>query len=239
MSIKKTVLKKKIKKMNKHSFLARVYHTAGLTSKAADEVSKLAAYRDQLTPEDEATVSVVTKARIDQLRKARRIIQVVEEREENKGKVNRVIALRDFKSKIEDELANLLNQFIASIDNAFLTRPTSEPSRILFLKMKADYSRYLAEIYKMNITAVQAAYVQAFESARQSLGPAHPLRTGIALNYSVFYYEILGNHEAAINIAKIAHDEGASAAKVLQQEDKEDAMEVINLIAQNLKSWGA
>ncbi|EAY17943.1 14-3-3 protein [Trichomonas vaginalis G3] len=225
--------------MNKHSFLARVYHTAGLTTKAADEVSKLALLRDALTPEDEATVSVVTKARIDQLRKARRIIQVVEEREENKGKVNRVISLRDFKNKIEDELATLLNQFITAIDNAFLTKPTSEPSRILFLKMKADYSRYLAEISKMNVQSVENAYQVAYEAARQSLGPAHPLRTGIALNFSVFYYEIRANREAAIAIAKSAHDEGASAAKVLQQEDKDDAMEVINLIAQNLKSWTA
>ena len=74
-------------KMNKHSFLARVYHTAGLTTMAADEVRKLAMCRDPLTPEDEATVSVVTKARIDSLRKARRIIMLVEEREDNKGKV--------------------------------------------------------------------------------------------------------------------------------------------------------
>ena len=225
--------------MNKHSFLARVYHTAGLTTKAADEVRKLAMCRDPLTPEDEATVSVVTKARIDSLRKARRIIMLVEEREDNKGKVNRVIALRSFKSKIEEELGTLLNDFIASIEGAFLAHPTSEPSKILFLKMKADYSRYLAEINRMNVQTVQAAYVAASEAAKQALGPAHPLRTGIALNFSVFYYEILQNHDAAINIAKIAYEEAASAAKVLPADEKDDAMEVINLIQQNLKTWTA
>ena len=223
--------------MNKHSFLARVYHTASLNTKAVEEVSKLSVSRENLTPEDEATVSVVTKAKIDSLRRARRIITVVEEKEENKGKVNRVIALRSFKSKIEEELSSLLNQFINSIDNSFLLRPTSEPSRILFLKMKADYCRYLAEINKMNVQQVQNAYVQAFDAARQSLGPAHPLRTGIALNYSVFYYEILNNHDAAIQIAKLAYEEGASAAKSLPVDEKDDAMDVINLIASNLKSW--
>ena len=223
--------------MNKHSFLARVYHTAGLTAKAADEVKKLAYCRDPLTPEDEATVSVVTKARIDSLRKARRIIMLVEEREDNKGKVNRVIGLRTFKTRIEEELGTLLNDFIANIDGAFLAHPTSEPSKILFLKMKADYSRYLAEINRMNVQTVQAAYAAASEAARQALGPAHPLRTGIALNFSVFYYEILQNHDAAINIAKVAQDEAVSAAKVLPQEERDDAMEVINLISQNLKTW--
>lgn len=223
--------------MNRHSYLARVYHTAGMIAKASDEIAKLALCREQLTPEDEATVSVVTKARVDQLRRARRIISVVEEREENKGKVNRVIALRGFKSKIEEELAGLLNTYISNIDNAFLPHPTSEPSKILFLKMKADYCRYLAEIQRMQVQQVQTAYVSAYDAARASLGPAHPLRTGIALNYSVFHYEIMKNKDAAIQIAKMAHDEGINAAKALPIDEKDDAMEVINLIATNLRNW--
>ena len=221
--------------MNQHSFLARVYHTAGLTEKAAMEVMKLS--RESLTPEDEATISVVTKTRVDALRRARRIICAVEEREENKAKVSRVIALRGFKGKIEEELAGLLNQFISAIDNSFSTHPTSEPSRILFLKMKADYCRYLAEIQRMPVQQVQAAYVQAYDAARQALGPAHPLRTGIALNYSVFFYEIVGNHESAIQIAKSAYDEGITAARTLPIDEKDDATEVLNLISSNIKNW--
>ena len=221
--------------MNLHSFLARVYHTAGLSEKASSEVMKLA--RETLTPEDEATISVVSKTRVDALRRARRIICAVEEREENKAKVSRVIALRGFKGKIEEELSGLLNQFINLIDSSFLAHPTSEPSRILFLKMKADYCRYLAEIQKMTVSQVQSAYVQAYDAARQSLGPAHPLRTGIALNYSVFHYEIVGNHDNAIQIAKNAYDEGNTAAKSLPIDEKEDAMEVLNLIASNIKNW--
>ncbi|KAH0789346.1 14-3-3 protein [Histomonas meleagridis] len=223
--------------MNKHSFLARVYHTAGLTAKASDEVSKLAVVHGQLTPEDEATVSVVTKGRIDQLRRASRIICVVEEREENKGKVNRVIALRGFKSKIEEELAGLLNQYITLIDNSFLVHPTSEPSRILFLKMKADYCRYLAEIHRMQVQQVRNAYTQAYDAARAALPPAHPLRTGIALNFSVFHYEISGNKTLARELATTAYEEALVAAKSLPPDEKEDAMEVINLISSNLNNW--
>lgn len=223
--------------MNRHSFLARVYHTAGLTAKASDEVAQLAVSQKALTPEDEATVSVVTKARVDQLRRARRITSVVEEREENKGKVNRVIALRGFKSKVEEELAGLLTTYIRNIDSAFLKHPTSEPSKILFLKMKADFCRYLAEIQRMPAEKVQEAYVQAYDAARASLGAAHPLRTGIALNYSVFYYEIVGNKDTAVQIAKAAHDEGVNAARTLPPEEKDDAMEILNLIATNLKNW--
>jgi 14-3-3 protein epsilon len=217
--------------MNRHSFLARVYHTAGLSAKASDEVAQLATAREPMTTEDEATVSVVTKARLDQLR---RIICAVEEHEENKGKANRVAALRQLKVRIEGSLAEILNQYIASIDSAFIARPTSEASRILFLKMKADYSRYLAEIQRVQPAAVQAAYVVAYGAA---LGAAHPIRTGIALNYSVFHYEIAQNRETAVEIAKAAHAEGMGAVKALQADEREDAMEVLNLIAANLKNW--
>lgn len=223
--------------MNKYSFLSRVYHTAGLTTKASDEVMKLAFSHETLTPEDEATVSVVTKSRVDSLRRARRIVLALEEREENKGKVNRVLALRNFKGQIEEELSTLLTSYIASIDSAFLAHPTSEPSRILFLKMKADYCRYLAEIGRMPFSQVQTVYTQAYDAARSTLGPAHPFRTGIALNFSVFHYEIAKNKDAAIQIAKLAHDEASAAVKALPIDERNDAMEVINLIATNLKSW--
>jgi 14-3-3 protein epsilon len=162
---------------------------------------------------------------------------VVEEREDNKGKTNRVSALRGFKSKIEEELSNLLTGYIAGIDSTFLAHPTSEASRILFLKMKADYTRYLAEIQKAGNPQVQAAYTTAYDAARSSLGPAHPLRTGIALNFSVFHFEIAGSKDAAVQIAKGAHDEGMAALKSLPADEKEDALEVLNLIATNLRNW--
>jgi hypothetical protein len=215
-----------------------VYHTAGLSAKASDEVGQLASGREPLSPEDEATVSVVTKARVDQLRRARRILLAVEEREENKGRTARVAGLRRLKERVEGDLAALLTQYIGGIDGAFLARPTSEASRVLFLKMKADYSRYLAEIQRMSPQQVQAAYVAAYDVARATLGAAHPLRTGIALNYSVFHFEIAGSKDAAVQIARMAHDEGTATVKALPPDEKDDAMEVLNLIATNLRNWG-
>jgi 14-3-3 protein epsilon len=141
---------------------------------------QLATCWDPITLEDEAIVSIVAKGRVDQLRRARRIICAVEEHEENKGKANRVAALRQMKGRVEGSLAELLNQHIASIDNGFLSHPTSEVSRILFLKIKADYSRYLAEIQRMQPAQVQAASVTAYDAARivrTRCGPGSPSTT--------------------------------------------------------------
>lgn len=46
------------------------------------------------------------------------------------------------------------------------------------------------------------AYQSASELANQDLPPTHPIRLGLALNFSVFYYEILNSPERACNLAK-------------------------------------
>jgi len=40
------------------------------------------------------------------------------------------------------------------------------------------------------------------EIAKAELAPTHPIRLGLALNFSVFYYEILNNPDQACKLAK-------------------------------------
>lgn len=69
------------------------------------------------------------------------------------------------------------------------------------------FSRYLAEVATGDDrTAVledsQKAYQEAFEIAKSKMQPTHPIRLGLALNFSVFYYEILNSPERACQLAK-------------------------------------
>ena len=48
----------------------------------------------------------------------------------------------------------------------------------------------------------QRAYQEAFEIAKSQMQPTHPIRLGLALNFSVFYYEILNSPERACHLAK-------------------------------------
>jgi len=224
--------------MNRHSFLARVYHAAGLQTLASSEVMQLAADQDPWTAEDESTISVVTKVRVDQLRRARRTISIIEKQEESKGKSNRLSALRQFKTRIETSLTDLLVQYIDVIDKTFIGRATGDASHVLFLKMKADYSRYLAEMQRTTAAQVQASYIAAYDAARATLSPAHPLRSGIALNYAIFFNDIARNKEMAISIAKAAYDEGMGVAQGLPPEEKQNALEVLDLLAASLSNWG-
>ena len=78
---------------------------------------------------------------------------------------------------------------------------------MFYLKMKGDYYRYLAEVAVGDTRATvledsQKAYQEAFEIAKSKMQPTHPIRLGLALNFSVFYYEILNSPEKACQLAK-------------------------------------
>lgn len=77
---------------------------------------------------------------------------------------------------------------------------------------KGDYHRYLAEFAQGDQRKISAdksleAYKAATEVAATDLAPTHPIRLGLALNFSVFYYEILNSPDQACHLAKQAFDD--------------------------------
>lgn len=70
---------------------------------------------------------------------------------------------------------------------------------------KGDYYRYLAEFATGNSRKEAAenslvAYKTATDLATAELPPTHPIRLGLALNFSVFYYEILNSPDRACRL---------------------------------------
>ena len=93
------------------------------------------------------------------------------------------------------------------MDKHLIPKASNAESKVFYLKMKGDYYRYLAEVAVGDKrTAVlddsQKAYQEAFEIAKSKMQPTHPIRLGLALNFSVFYYEILNSPEKACQLAK-------------------------------------
>ena len=108
--------------------------------------------------------------------------------------------------------------------------------------MKADYYRYIAEYAQAdqkNLAAQKAlsAYSDASNLATQALSNTHPVKLGLALNHSVFYYEIMQNPEKACNMARAAFDEAISDLDNVEDEDYKDATLIMQLLRDNLTLW--
>ena len=71
----------------------------------------------------------------------------------------------------------------------------------------------------------------------EGLPPTNPIRLGLALNYSVFFYEILNEPQAACGLAKTAFDDAISELDSLQEEQYKDATLIMQLIRDNLTLW--
>lgn len=73
--------------------------------------------------------------------------------------------------------------------------------------------------------------------ANTELAPTHPIRLGLALNFSVFYYEILNSPDRACSLAKQAFDEAIAELDTLGEESYKDSTLIMQLLRDNLTLW--
>ncbi|KAM9317375.1 14-3-3 protein theta [Gastrophryne carolinensis] len=130
---------------------------------------------------------------------------------------------------------NLLDKFL-------IPKATSAECKVFYLKMKGDYYRYLSEVAKADertatIEDSQGAYKEAFDISKAQMQPTHPIRLGLALNFSVFYYEILNNPEKACSLAKTAFDEAIAELDTLGEDSYKDSTLIMQLLRDNLTLW--
>ena len=108
--------------------------------------------------------------------------------------------------------------------------------------MKGDYHRYLAEFQaaerrKASSSEALESYQNASQIANKDLPPTHPIRLGLALNFSVFYYEILNSPDRACHLAKQAFDDAIAELDTLSEESYKDSTLIMQLLRDNLTLW--
>jgi len=77
----------------------------------------------------------------------------------------------------------------------------------------------------------------ATDVAQSELTPTHPIRLGLALNFSVFYYEILNSPDRACHLAKQAFDDAIAELDSLSEESYRDSTLIMQLLRDNLTLW--
>ena len=80
------------------------------------------------------------------------------------------------------------------------------------------------------------AYTKATDAA-SGLPPTHPIRLGLALNYSVFMYEVQSQQQEACSLAKQAFDDAIAELDTLDEESYKDSTLIMQLLRDNLTLW--
>ena len=148
-------------------------------------------------------MSVAFKNLISSKRAACRTISAIEQNTKY-SKFNG--ALLQYKGKIEEQLHVDCQKIIGMIKNKVLNKNCTDEAKAFFVKMVGDYYRYIAENAKdAMLEEVKANAKEAYEQANDITLPAcNPIKLGLALNFSVFNYEVLKDHSKACELADSA-----------------------------------
>ncbi|VAH95145.1 unnamed protein product [Triticum turgidum subsp. durum] len=185
----------------------------------------------ELTVEERNLLSVAYKNVIGARRASWRIISSIEQKEESRGNEAYVASIKEYRTRIETELSKICDGILKLLDSHLVPSATAAESKVFYLKMKGDYHRYLAE-FKAGAERKEAA-----ENTLADLPTTHPIRLGLALNFSVFYYEILNSPDRACNLAKQAFDEAIAELDSLGEESYKDSTLIMQLLRDNLTLW--
>jgi len=195
------------------------------------------AHQQDLTDEERNLLSVAYKNVIGARRSSWRTL--ADPPEESKFQ-----ALVDsFKEKVEAELETICAEVLGLLEDYLVAnaeRNGAEPeAQVFYIKMLGDYYRYRAESADSAGYDEKSAtfYEQAFKLAKNHLAPTHPTRLGLALNFSVCYYEILKEPQKACDLAKEAFDLAISKLDQLRDEEYKDSTLIMQLLRDNLTLW--
>jgi len=194
----------------------------------------------ELSNEERNLLSVAYKNVVGARRSSWRVISSIEQKTE--GSERKQQMAKEYREKIEKELREICGDVLSLLDKYLIPKASNAESKVFYLKMKGDYYRYLAEVATGDdrtsvLEDSQKAYQEAFEIAKSKMQPTHPIRLGLALNFSVFYYEILNSPEKACQLAKQAFDDAIAELDTLNEDSYKDSTLIMQLLRDNLTLW--
>jgi len=223
-------------------YMAKLAEQAERYEEMVSYMKEYAQNQDTLGLEERNLLSVAYKNVVGARRASLRIIISIEQREKTKdGQDWKVKAIQDYKKKVEQELSEICNDILELLESRLIQSAEAAEPTVFYRKMQADYFRYLAEFAgegpkQTFAQSAKKAYEEASTSATD-LNSTHPIRLGLALNYSVFLYEVDGNQEQACTLAKGAFDSAIAELDTLDEESYKDSTLIMQLLRDNLTLW--
>lgn len=214
--------------------LARVAETAERYEDMCEILKNLIEKDAQLSVEERNLLSVAYKNVVGSRRASWRTIQG-----ESQPDSEEKALMQKYRDEIEKELEHICGEVLDLLKDHLIpkVKDKKDESEVFYLKMAGDYYRYLAEFKTDQGPKASEFYSQALELAKQHLHETHPTRLGLALNFSVCYYEILKDPSKACSLAKEAFDEAIQKLDSLDDASYKDSTLIMQLLRDNLTLW--
>ena len=218
-------------------YLSRLYEKAEKYPDQFKFINKYVELDPKLSKDERNILGSGYKNIISDKRSSLRIINSLEKRN-----IYQASYIKEIKEGIEKELSQILAEVQKILDKFLIPNAIDIENKVFYLKLKADFMRYKCEIsygkeLEENIFKTEKIYKEATDIANKELNINNSTRLGLALNYSVFYYEIKKAKEEAINIAKNAFDEAMKIIDDLEISKAKDTLLIIQMLKENLISW--
>ena len=223
-------------------YMAKLAEQAERYEEMVEYMKKVAAASvDDLSLEERNLLSVAYKNVVGARRASLRIIGSIEAKEKSKDDNGKLGVISAYKSKVEAELNSICTDILGLLDSNLIKDSLPAEPKVFYQKMSADYYRYLAEFSSGDAKGSHAdnaegAYQMA-TTAAGDLAPTHPIRLGLALNHSVFLYEVQQKQPDACSLAKQAFDDAIAELDTLDEESYKDSTLIMQLLRDNLTLW--
>ncbi|XP_034016192.1 14-3-3-like protein [Thalassophryne amazonica] len=196
-----------------------------------------------LTNEERNLLSVAYKNVVGTRRSSWRAMYGISQRDDDK--LTQAVAF--YRTTIKDELDKTCDEVQDLLEKYLIPNSETEKDyegKVFYQKMKGDYFRYMAEVADEDkreaiVEKSKNAYCEACETCKAHMDATHPIRLGLALNFSVFYYEIANNPEEACKLAKEAFDDALKGMDSQTSESAKDSTLIMQLLRDNLTLWGS
>jgi len=223
-------------------YMAKMAEQAERYDEMADFMKIVSEFQEELTVEERNLLSVAYKNAVGSRRASWRIISSVEQKESSKGNEEAGKRAAEYRLTVEKELDDICEKILKLLDDNLIPNSNTGESKVFYYKMKGDYYRYIAE-YKADDAKKTAAdnahdaYKEAMNVAKSELLVTHPIRLGLALNFSVFYYEVLNNPEEACKMARQAFEDAIAELDNVSEDSYKDSTLIMHQLSDNLTLW--
>ena len=227
-------------------YLARISYMSCLYEETLKYIEEVILLKDGNINEEEKNLLFNSlKKLINFRRETWRTINALESKE-IKNNSSLLPKVKELKSNISEEIKTYVNKGLQLIDKNLLKEDISDELKVMYLKIKGDYTRYLMELTpkdkeeEFNILKEKAEeYYKIGLNISESLSILNTTKVGLILNYTVFLYEIIKDYKNAYimanntyqNITKSLNDDNFDL-NLLKELNK-----MLDILKENIAKW--